>query len=82
MGKGKKSSGKQYVSKGERKSSVSTKVRDSSTRLMNQQKAWMAGKNVVVTIENPNKNQTNKRFIKVNARDVWGNPKRNISPMI
>jgi hypothetical protein len=25
----------------------------------------------VLTVENPNKNETNKRFIRVNARDVW-----------
>jgi len=25
----------------------------------------------MITIPNPNTNETNKRFIKVNARDVW-----------
>lgn len=45
-------------------------------RLLNQQAAWAAGKNVVLTIENPNKNETNRRYIKVNARDHWGDPKR------
>ena len=40
-------------------------------RLHNQYIAFTRGKNVVLTMENPNKNQTNKRFIRVNARDVW-----------
>ena len=75
-------SGKTYTSKGERRSSMKTSVRNPSQRLLNQQKAWAAGKNVVVTIENPNKNQTNKPFIRVNAFEAWGDPKRNIAPMI
>ena len=33
--------------------------------------AWVAGKNVVLTIPNPNKNETNKKFIRVNANEVW-----------
>ena len=40
-------------------------------RLYNQYNAFTSGKNVVLTMENPNKNETNKRFIRVNARDVW-----------
>ena len=72
--KGGKSSG--AVSKGERKSSISTKINHPGIRLLNQKNAWMSGKNVVLTMENPNKNETNKPFIRVNARDVWGNPKR------
>lgn len=44
-------------------------------RVMNQRLAWAKGKNVVLTIENPNKNETHRRFIKVKARDVWGSPK-------
>ena len=39
--------------------------------LYNQYVAFTRGKNVVLTMENPNKNETNKRFIRVNARDVW-----------
>ncbi len=34
--------------------------------------AFRAGKNVVFTIENPNPNETNKKLIKVNARDLLG----------
>jgi hypothetical protein len=47
----------------------------SGERLGNQRAAWAKGKNVVLTIENPNKNETNKRFIRVGARDLWGSPK-------
>lgn len=43
----------------------------SGNRLVNQRKAFDAGKNVMVTIPNPNENETNKRFIRVNARSVW-----------
>lgn len=48
---------------------------NSGERMLNQRQAWAKGKNVVLTIENPNKNETHKRFIRVNARDVWGSPK-------
>lgn len=65
MGKGKKSSGKHYTSKGERRSSISTKNKDPGQRLLNQMKALEKGKDVVFTIANPNKNETNKPFIKV-----------------
>ena len=41
-----------------------------------QLNAFLNFKNVVLTIPNPNKHETNKKFIKVNAREVWGNPKR------
>lgn len=81
--KGGKSKG--YVSSGVN-SNVNPKIRNamrrdymqSSERIMNQLKAFRAGKNVVVTIENPNKNETSKRFILVNARDIWKQlPKNN-----
>jgi hypothetical protein len=37
----------------------------SSDRILNQMKALRQGKDVVVTMANPNKEQTNKKFIKV-----------------
>ncbi len=49
----------------------------SGERIVNQRAAWAKGKNVVLTIENPNKNETNKRYIRVSARDLWGSPKYN-----
>lgn len=33
--------------------------------------AFKQGKNVMLTIPNPNTNETNKRFIRVPAKDVW-----------
>lgn len=47
----------------------------SGERHMNQLRAWRLGKNVVLTVDNPNKNETGKRFIRVNARDAWGDPR-------
>ena len=45
--------------------------RTSIARANNQLSAFYKGRKVVLTIPNPNTNETNKRFIKVNARDVW-----------
>jgi len=81
--KGGKSSG--FVSQGIH-SNVSQTVLNSARRdylktgerVFNQRAAWAKGKNVVLTIENPNKNETNKKYIRVNARDIWGSPKRNV----
>jgi len=33
--------------------------------------AFMAGKNVMLTVPNPDKNNTKERFIRVNAKEVW-----------
>lgn len=66
---GKKSSGKHYTSKGERISSMSTASEDAGDRMLNKLKAFRQGRNTMVTIENPNKEQTNKKFIRVNGRD-------------
>jgi len=48
------------------------------TRICNQLAAFKMGKNVVLNIPNPNTNETNKRFIRVSAKDVWpaNNPYR------
>ena len=40
-------------------------------RSSNQLKAFYKGRRVILTVPNPNTNETNKRFIRVNARDVW-----------
>jgi hypothetical protein len=47
---GKKSSGKHYTSKGERKSSISTASTDAGDRLLNQLKALKKGRNVNITL--------------------------------
>ena len=60
-----KATGKNYTSKGERKSSISTKNTDPAQRLVNQRAAQARGKRVVYTVANPNKEQTNKPFIRV-----------------
>ena len=54
-------------------SSRSARVNNQITAFLkgNQTEAFRRGKNVVVTIPNPNPNETNKRFIRVNAKDVW-----------
>lgn len=46
----------------------------SGDRVLNQLAAFRAGKRVMITIENPNKEQTNKRFIRVEASTVWKRP--------
>ncbi len=78
MAKRKSSSG--YVSKGLHRN-VSRKtikmMRRSTTRgerLDNQWKAFTAGKNVVLTVPNPSKEETNKPFIKVKANMIWKDP--------
>lgn len=80
MAKGKKSSGKTYVSAGSNSNvnrSVLRHVRAakiaSGDRVINQLKAFRAGKRVMVTIENPDKNDTSRRFIRVSADTIWKN---------
>jgi hypothetical protein len=51
-------------------------------RMINKQKAWADGKNPWMTIPNPNKTETNKRFIKVRMNDLMGNPKDNAKKSI
>ena len=43
--------------------------------LLHKIDAWKAGKNPWITIENPSPNATNKKFIKVKANEIYGNPK-------
>ena len=79
MGKKRHSTG--YTSKGERrnvskatKKAVRREYLENGNVLFNKFEAWKAGKNVMNTMPNPNKNETNKRFIRVKATQVWGNP--------
>lgn len=77
----KKGSGKTYTSKGERRNvnrgtlNGMKRERDPSEKVINVQRAWLEGRNPWVTISNPNKEQTNKPFIRVKANELWGNPK-------
>ena len=75
---GKKKQRANQVSKGQRnsvaRSTVKAMRRDymqSSDRVNNQLAAFLRGKNVMLTIPNPNKNETNKRMIRVPAAEVW-----------
>ena len=68
---GKKRTRSKVVSKGSQ-DSVSRQLLKAVSRnvpyvekVLNKLKHWSKGKRTVVTIANPNKNETNKRFIKV-----------------
>lgn len=50
-------------------------MRHPMEKMMNIQKAWKEGKNPWITIANPNKNETNKPFIRVRTNDMLGHPK-------
>lgn len=71
-----------YTSKAQRSNSseaLSKAVRRDITyldRLTNQLKAWSKGRKTKVTIENPNPQETNKRFIKVEGNVFFGPWKR------
>lgn len=89
MSSGKKtSSGSTYSSKGERKN-VSRKItngvkadRHPSTKMINLQKAWLKGLNPWITIENPDKNDTSRKFIRIRMNDTYlGNPKDRLKRM-
>jgi hypothetical protein len=76
---GKKTSRSTQTSKGERnnvsKSAIKAVRRNymnnDLARMRNQFDAFNKGKNVMVTIPNPNTNETNKRFIRVSAKNIW-----------
>jgi hypothetical protein len=87
MAKGKSSGKTSYTSAGIH-SNVSKKTTNalrseymrSGDRVLNQLAAFRAGKRVMVTIENPNKEETSKRFIRVEASTIWKKlPKPNMS---
>jgi hypothetical protein len=77
VGKGKKSKGKNYTSKEGRNSvsrSLVKAVRSDRAPLevmLNKLSAWKKGQNPWITVTNPNSLETNRRFIKVRARQEW-----------
>jgi hypothetical protein len=80
-GKSSKSSGVQSagINSNVSRSIVKSQRRDymeSSDRIMNQLLAHKRGKRVMLTIPNPNKNETNKKFIRVSSLTVWRDPKQ------
>lgn len=82
---GKKKLRSKATSKGERRSSIG--YRDSADkRMMNKIDALHKGKDVTFTIANPNKNETNRPFIKVKVSgkaylDALKNPEKKGSAM-
>jgi len=48
----------------------------SEAEMNNKVKAWRAGKNVMLTVVNPDKNNTKERMIRIPAIDVWGFPRQ------
>ena len=76
--KGGKSSG--AVSGGERRSSMKTSGIGVTglEKLLNKQRAYMKGSNPKITIENPNKSETNKPYIKVRMSDMRGGSYKDI----
>jgi CRISPR/Cas system CMR-associated protein Cmr5 small subunit len=83
--KGGKSSG--FISQGIHRNVKTSTVRamksgykQSFARVVNQQKALAEGKDIVVTIENPNKEQVDRRFIRVriSGRDYVQAQKNNM----
>lgn len=88
MAKGKKASGSSYTSAGINSNvSRSTlngmkKDRNPGVKMLNLQKAWLKGLNPWITMENPDKNDTSRRFIRVRMNDTYlGNPKERSKKM-
>jgi hypothetical protein len=75
---GKKRTRKTVVSKGQRRNIVAgvkevRQERSEGEKAYNKLKAWRKGQNPWITVPGT---QTNKRFIKVRANAVYGDPKR------
>lgn len=75
---GKKKQRAHQVSKGDRNNVSKALINDvrkntsGAERMVNKVTAWKQGKNPWITIENPNKTETNKRLIRVKANDYFG----------
>ena len=74
---GKKRSRASQTSKGERRSVANGLGDDRSEmkKMIDKMDAFRKGKNVMLTIPNPNKSETKKPFIRVNAKEKWRNDK-------
>jgi hypothetical protein len=81
MAKKKGGKSKGFISQGQRpnvKHNVLKAVRRDITpseKMANVMSAYLAGRNPWVTIANPNNKQTNAKYIRVKAEDLWGSPK-------
>lgn len=78
---GSKASGKHYTSKGERRSSMKTRVNDPGLKLLNQMKALKKGRNVVIKLRNVDKEGKilPNTVIKIDGRE-WLKRRANINP--
>ncbi len=56
---------------GRKKSRDSYTSKKESDRGFNQFDAYLKGKNVILTVPNPLKTETNKPYIKVKAKHYW-----------
>jgi hypothetical protein len=74
---GKKRSRASQTSKGERRNVANGLGDDRSEikKILDKMDAFRKGKNVMLTIPNPNKSETKKPFIRVNAKEKWRNDK-------
>lgn len=75
---GKKRIRKTVVSKGQRRNIVAgvkevRASRDPWEKAINKIEAWKKGQNPWITVEGP---QSNKRFVKVRANTLYGDPKK------
>jgi hypothetical protein len=76
MAKGKGGKSKGFISQGLYRNvsrSTTRAVRASKSeadKMLDKQKAWLKGQNPWVTIDNPNKEETNKRRIRVRMNDL------------
>ena len=75
---GKKKKRDKQTSKGERRSvskQITKSIRkdfiESGQKIVHQAEAFRKGKKVMLTIPNPNKDNTHQRFIRVPATEVW-----------
>jgi|TARA_R110000868_G_scaffold393556_1_gene664604 hypothetical protein len=76
---GKKASGKKYTSKGERKSSISTKNTDPGQRMLNKINALRKGKDVVWVLPNIDKDgkPLAPTVVKTSGKDYLAKMKQN-----
>ena len=66
---GKRSNISRWAKKAQRKNR--TKLERVNAKI----RAFMKGKNVVLVVPNTNKHETNKPFVRINAKDVWSRNK-------
>ena len=70
-----------YTSKGERGANrqISKAVKRERTAIEKwtiKQKAWLKGKNPWIVVPNENTAETAKRFVRVRAETLWGDPRK------